>query len=100
MNMNLRSLSYIIIILLGMSMTSCQSYVLYRFNYLNPGTKALPEHVQSFTLLNRAKNNEFKQYSDSLLLKELKLSKEINIMTILDSLAADTALHAAGNYPL
>ncbi|TKG92972.1 hypothetical protein EYV94_18550 [Puteibacter caeruleilacunae] len=93
--MNLKSLNYIIIILIGISMSSCQSYVMYRFNYLNPGRKALPDHVQSFTLLNRAKNNEFKQYSDSLLFKELKLTKEINVLTVLDSLAADTALHAA-----
>ncbi len=74
--------------------SSCVSYERFPIQLLQPSKRYIPEAIQSFTVVNRAVNNEFKNHVPGSLQRELKFAGHETTYYVNDSLAADTCVKA------
>mgnify|MGYP001283822250 CR=1 FL=1 len=94
--MKRNSYLYILVIFVAIMLFSCSQYQTITIENQEPAKYHVPEEIQSLTLMNRGLTSEFVNFREDSLQKYF-YKRNYSVKTyVLDSLASDTCLQAAG----
>lgn len=97
MKKNISGLTLLIIILTGIIFSSCRTTSQLNFEVPVPGSRELPQHIQSLLLVNRVPASMYDTLNEEMLQRKFYLNKFIADTVIFDFEAVDTLMPSLGN---